>query len=170
MTTPIRRALAASSRLHALTKDGLQPLKRTDRALIAEEIRDSFTDSLDVDEAFRPTNPEENRWDYLLGHDESREIVALEPHSAHNSQVGTVIRKREASRRHLRDHLKPGVVVAAWFWVASGKVDFTPMDKAITQLTENGIAFVGKQVLRKWLPAATQAGAPTNRGRRNRRR
>jgi hypothetical protein len=157
VTTPIRRGLVASSKLHPSVKDGVQALKKADRALIEEAVRTAFVDSIDIDEAFRSGHDTENRWDYLLGHEESGKIVALEPHTANNKAVSVVIKKREASLRQLRDDLKPGVFVAEWFWVASGKVDFTPLDKQITRLNENGIRFVGKAFLRKWLPKPPSA-------------
>jgi hypothetical protein len=157
MPTPIRRSLLATSRLQPLVADGIQGLKREHHALIEEEIRAAFGDSLDIDEAFRPGHEQENRWDYLLGHHESGKLVALEPHSAGNKEISVVIEKREAARRHLRDHLRPGVIVSEWFWVASGNVDFRPLDKAITRLNQHGIRFVGKKFLRKWLPPETEA-------------
>jgi hypothetical protein len=153
MTTPIRQALLASSDLQPLVCDGLQALERPHRAFIDVEIRTAFGDSLDIDKAFQKGHEAENRWDYLLGHEESRKIIGLEPHTANNKEISTVIKKRQASLRHVRDHLKAGIFVAEWFWVASGKVDFTPLDKAITRLNENGIRFVGKHFLRKWLPS-----------------
>lgn len=163
MTTPIRKALVATSSLQPLVRPGLQAVARAHRTLIDEDVRASFADSLDVDKAFEKGHEQENRWDYLLGHGESRNIVGLEPHTANNKEVSTVIRKREASLRHLRDHLRPGVFVAEWFWVASGKVDFTPMDKAINRLNENGISFVGKTFLRKWLPQGASTPKPKAR-------
>lgn len=155
MTTPIRASLVASSRLRPLVQDGIQAVKRgRDRALIEEDIRPSFGDSLDIDDAFRKGHESENRWDFLLGHTPSGKIIALEPHSAANKTISTVIRKRESALLRLRDHLRSGVFVREWFWVASGKVDFTPMDKAVARLADNGIRFVGKRLLRKMLPSA----------------
>lgn len=167
MTTPIRAALISSSSLKDLVRDGIQALEKSHRTLIEEDVRIAFTDSLDIDKAFRKGHEKENRWDYLLGHDESRKIVGLEPHTANNSALSTVIKKREASRQHLRKHLKAGVFVAEWFWVASGKVDFVPLEKAITRLNANGIRFVGKAFLRKWLPEGTRR-PPGKRGKRGR--
>lgn len=166
MTTPIRTALLVSSDLQPLVQDGLKALERTHRPLIEEAIRGAFADSLDIDKAFEEGHEQEHRWDYLLGHEESRKIVGLEPHTASNKEVSTVIKKRERSLSHLRHHLKSGVFVAEWFWVASGRVDFTPMDKAVTRLNENGIRFVGKQFLRRWLPPATKAAATKKAKRR----
>ncbi len=48
--------------------------------------------------------------------------------------------------------------VADWIWVASGKVDFIPMEKAVARLNENGIRFVGKTLLGKSFARASKAG------------
>ena len=154
MKTPIRAALISSSSLKPLVKDGIQAVESVHHSLIEKDVRVAFVDSLDIDKAFKKGHDQENRWDYLLGHRESRKIIGLEPHTANNSQVSGVIKKREASLRHLREHLKPGTFVAEWFWVASGRVDFNPMEKAINRLNDNGIRFVGTKFLRKWLPAS----------------
>jgi hypothetical protein len=82
------------------------------RIYFDEAVRASFADSLDVDEALKVGREQENRWDYLLGHEPSRRIVGIEPHSAENSEITTVIRKLEAARLQLRDHLRDGVFVA----------------------------------------------------------
>lgn len=166
----IRARLVAGSRLRDLVEDGVRAVERAHLRLIEEDIRSSFDDSVDIDMAFAKGHEQENRWDYLLGHTDSERIVALEPHSAHNKEISTVIKKREASLRHLRDHLKPGMFVAEWFWVASGKVDFMPMDKAMIRLTENGIKFVGKALLAKALPVATAATGVRKPGKRKRSR
>ncbi len=153
--TPIRSGLMASSSLQHLVCDGLQAVERPHLKLIEEDVRSRFADSLDIDKAFHDGHEQENRWDYLLGHADSRQIVGLEPHTANNSAVSVVIKKRAASLQHLRGHLNAGVFVTQWFWVASGKVDFTPMDKALLRLTASGIDFVGKALLAKKLPGRT---------------
>ncbi len=159
MKTPIRAGLIEKSSLRQLVEGGLQAIAGDHRALIEMDTREAFADSLDIDAAFRKGNEQENRWDYLLGHGPSRKIVGLEPHSANNKEVSTVIKKREAAVRHLRPHLKAGVFVAEWFWVASGNVDFVPLEKATTRLDQNGIRFVGRKLLRKWLADEGKHGA-----------
>jgi hypothetical protein len=62
-----------------------------------------------------------------------------------------VIAKKNAAKGQLRDHLKPGSAIAAWFWVASGKVDFAPHDKVIRRLEQEGITFVGGTLREKEL-------------------
>jgi hypothetical protein len=113
----------------------------------------------------REEHPQENRWDYLLGHCPSGEVVAVEPHSARQDQVSTVIDKRTAARNHLRDHLREGVSVSRWLWVASGDVHFADTERARRRLDQNGIQFVGRKILPKHLP-----NRPAGNGDRGRRR
>lgn len=155
MTTPVRLLLLPKSPLAAGVRDGLGALKQADKRLVDEEIRPSFVDSIDIDEGLRAGREQENRWDYLLGHDETLTVVALEPHSAYTNEVSTVVAKKRAARQQLRDHLKPGSKIAAWFWVASGKVDFVPHDKVIRRLDQEGITFVGGMLRAKDLPKAS---------------
>lgn len=150
--TPIRAGLKEGSRLQGLVEDGLKALKKADRARIDDGLRAGFGDSLDIDAAFRESHPGGNRWDYLLGDSNSKKVVGIEPHSAHDKEVKTVIAKRKAALGHLREHWRPGVQVADWFWIASGKVDFTAHDKAVRELEQNGIRFVSKQLLARDLP------------------
>jgi hypothetical protein len=94
---------------------------------------------------------QENRWDYLLGHAPSKQLVGVEPHSAANSEISTVVDKLVAARSQLQDHLCDGKFVAKWFWVASGKVHFAPLEKATLRLAQNGITFVGRTLTSKHL-------------------
>jgi hypothetical protein len=136
-----------------LVENGLQAVERGHvHDLIEEVARTSFEDSLDLDQALKEEYPEDARWDYLLGHGASGNVVALEPHSAKNDQISTVIQKRTAARIQLRDHTKDGSTISHWYWVASGRVDFAPTEKAIRLLDQNGITFVGRRLLPKHLP------------------
>ena len=93
-----------------------------------------------------------NRWDYLLGHAPSGKVVAVEPHSAKQDEITTVINKRAAAREQMRAHLNDGARVAKWLWVASGKVHFANTEKARLRLDQHGIEFVGTKVTSKHLP------------------
>jgi len=121
----------------------------SDRDYFDGSVRACFADSLDLDDAMRVGHEQENRWDYLLGHKSSREIVAVEPHSAKEDQITNVIRKCEAARVRLRGHLRDGVGVAKWLWVASGEVHFADTEKARRRLDQSGIKFVGRKVKAK---------------------
>ena len=166
MTTPIRGSLAAKSPLQPLVRDGLQALDREHRGMIDAAIRTQFVDSLDLDEAVRRGNDQANRWDYLLGHEPSGEIFGLEPHSAKNSEISTVIRKRRAALDQLRGHLREGVKITRWFWVASGHVDFMPFEKATLRLDSEGITFIGKTLLARHVPGPDRTSRKARASRR----
>jgi hypothetical protein len=151
--TPVRAALRKESALHSTVENGLGALKKVDKDSIEDTLRSQFADSLALDEALRAGHGQESRWDYLLGHKPSQQVVGLEPHSAHSDQISTVIKKRRAAVRQLQDHLESGMRIAAWYWVASGKVDFQPLEKATLRLAQEGITFVGTRLRSKDLPS-----------------
>lgn len=147
--TPITSALQDGSLLEPLVRSGLGAVESAHRGCLAEEIRPSFADSLNLDAAMSGSYPQENRWDYLLGHEASGQVIGVEPHSARTDQVSVVIAKRVAAGGHLRDHLREGARVAKWIWVASGRVDFLFQDRVKRRLASEGIDFVGGQVKAK---------------------
>lgn len=150
--TPVRAALQKDSRLLPLVVDGLGAVKNAHRDYFDTDIRQDFLDSLDLDEAVRPGHEQENRWDYLLGHTPSGEVVAVEPHSAKQDEITTVINKRSAAREQLKAHLRDGARVTKWLWVASGKVYFANTENVRLRLDQHGIEFVGTKVAAKHLP------------------
>lgn len=170
-TTPIRGALRKDSSLQNLVQNGLSALESAHRKYFSTDIRAVFSDSLEIDENFRSGREQENRWDYLVGHGPSGEVVAVEPHSASQGEISTVIKKRAAAREYLRTHLRDGAKVVKWLWVASGKVMFASTEKAIRQLDQNGIEFVGTAIMARHLPhAPPQAATPPRAKRKKRRR
>jgi hypothetical protein len=147
---PVSRALKGSTLATAI-RPGIQAVPGDKHKHIGESLRPEFLDSLDLDEATRPKYPHDARWDYLLGHAHSSQVIAIETHSAETSQVSKVIQKRTASLGHLRGQLAAGHKVAAWYWAASGRVDFVPHDKILNRLDQNGIQFVGGRLEAKHL-------------------
>ena len=144
---------APDSVLVAAVPNGIGAVKAAHRELIVHAIRGAFSDSLNLDKAMRTSHPSEPRWDYLLGHRLTSSVIGLEPHSAATGQITAVIEKRKHARIQLQGHLRSGARVADWFWVASGKIDFVPHERAMIRLANNGITFVGKQLLEKHLKA-----------------
>lgn len=157
MSGPVTRALG-SSQLATAIKGGLQAMGaysgRVDGA-----IRRAFVDSIDLDEATRPAHPNDHRWDYLIGHATTSNVVGVEVHSAETSQVSVVIEKKKRSRTHLQPHLAAGTSVAAWYWVASGKVSFPTFDKQKIRLAQEGSAMVGSSLQAKHLASLQPARA-----------
>ena len=150
--TPVRRALVKDSTLLPSVADGIGAVEAAHRIYFDIAIRTTFADSLELDEAVKQGHEQENRWDYLLGHEPSGEVIAVEPHSAKQDEISTVIKKRFSARAQLKNHLRDGVTVKKWLWVASGKVHFADTEKTKRLLDQNGIEFVGKKVTAKHLP------------------
>lgn len=150
--TPVRNALRKESPLLPLVADGLGALKNAHRDYFDAAIRQLFADSLDLDKAMQPGHEQANRWDYLLGHAPSGNVVAVEPHSAKQDEVTAVIKKRAAAREQMKGHLRDGARVTKWLWVASGKVHFANTEKVKLRLDQHGIEFVGTKVNARHLP------------------
>lgn len=157
--TPVRHALRDDSALKPKVENGLGAVESSHRAYFEDAVRSAFADSLDIDDGLKEGKEHENRWDYLLGHAATCELIAVEPHSAKEDEIGTVIRKRNAAREQLRSHLRDGAKIHKWLWVASGKVHFAKTEKAKVRLDQNGIEFVGTRILAKHLPSMTSPSA-----------
>lgn len=167
--TPLRGILREQSSLHASVRDGMNAVGKSHRAYFDQATRSTFADSLELDEALRAGRDRENRWDYLMGHSPSGEVIAVEPHSAKQDEITTVIRKRQAALQQLEEHLRDGARISKWLWVASGKVHFAATEKAKLRLDQHGIEFVGTKVMAKHLPVAA-ATVSTNTARPKRKR
>jgi hypothetical protein len=150
--TPVRSALRKDSALLPLVADGLGAVNDAHRDYFDTGIRKTFADSLDLDKAMQLGHEQANRWDYLLGHAPSGKVVAVEPHSAKQDEITTVINKRIAALEQMKRHLRDDARVTKWLWVASGKVHFANTEKARLRLDQNGIEFVGTKVTAKHLP------------------
>ena len=147
--TPIRSALLSGSVLQQSVNSGLHALTKAHRSYVDPDIRDGFADSLDIDAGLKAGHPQEHRWDYLLGLTDRRVVVGFEPHSAKQGEISIVISKRRAALDQLRGHLRQGVRVNEWFWVASGQVHFANTEKARLSLDQHGITFVGTRLQSK---------------------
>ena len=161
--TPVRSALVETSELLPSVLDGLAAVAAAHRELFDHSIRSAFADSLDLDRATKPGREEENRWDYLLGHEASGEVVAVEPHSAKDGHVRTVVNKQLAARVHLRSHLRDGVKIRKWIWVSAGKVHFANTETTTRLLDQSGIAFAGTKISTKHLPSIPSLTNPVRR-------
>lgn len=151
-STPLRKAFCPQSNLILHVMDGIKALKSDDRQHISDAITQEFSDSIDIDSALQNAHPQQNRWDYLLGHSPSVRVIAIEIHSAKDDEISAVIKKREAAQQQLKPHLANGAVISVWLWVSSGSVKFANTERARRRLDQHGIEFVGRKVLKKHLP------------------
>ncbi len=137
-------ALRPKSTLRPALRDGLAALLARDRRLIAPGERARVGDSIDLDTATAGQLPQANRWDYVLSVPDVHRLVGIEPHSAQDSEISVVVAKKQTAIQYLQTHLLPGHVVARWYWVCHGRVQFSRMDPARRRLDVNGITFVGR--------------------------
>lgn len=158
-TTPVRAAIRPGDPLLDAVCDGLGAVKSVDKDYLDAAIRRDFADSLELDAAIEAQHPDDHRWDYLLGHAPSGEVVAVEPHSAKEDEISRVIRKRQAAKVQLNGRLCDDAKISRWLWVSSGKVHFANTEKAKLRLDQAGIEFVGTKVMAKHLPAAKASSA-----------
>jgi hypothetical protein len=169
--TPVRVSLVEDSVLLPEVADGLGAVLKAHRGHFDEGIRSSFEDSLDLDAATKKGNEQAHRWDYLLGHGLSKTIVAVEPHSATQGEVSVLIKKCSDAKDQLRVHLREGVRIAKWLWVASGKVNFySGIEKIARQLDQQGIEFVGTKVTARHLPGAALSNSTREVNKQTRKR
>ncbi|NPC76185.1 hypothetical protein HPP05_41320 [Corallococcus exiguus] len=153
----MRRSLTPNSTLHDLVCDGIKAVENKHHQHFDPSIRSEFDDSIDLDKAMLSGREGENRWDYLLGHEPSGEVIAVEPHSAKEDEISTIIKKRSAAMEQLSTHMQNGVRIKTWLWVASSEVYFADTERARRRLDQNGIEFVGKKVMAKHLPKSAPA-------------
>jgi hypothetical protein len=113
-------------------------------SLIAEDQRARIGDSLDLDSASRDEHPNENRWDYVVSIPDLTEFAGIEPHHATDKEISVVVRKKRFAAEYLRNHLREGYRLTKWYWISSGSVSFSRMDKARRILDKNGIKFEGR--------------------------
>lgn len=140
----ITNALCQGSSLRAGVRRNLGALIKRDLHLIEERERVRVADSLDLDSATTAECPNANRWDYLLSVPDAGRVVGLEPHSAGDSDIKVVIRKKQWAEVYLRGHLRQEHRVSRWYWVSHGRVTFSRMERARRELDGNGIEFVGR--------------------------
>jgi hypothetical protein len=143
----LTESLRAESPLRQQVVPGVDALKKKDRQLLAEAARQTIVESLDLDTAMATTHPDSHRWDYLVAVSPSKApLVAVEPHSARESEVSVVVQKKRNTEKFLRGHLNQTSNVSRWVWVASGRVDFLKTEKVRRNLDQQGIEFAGRSL------------------------
>lgn len=142
----LKTALKPTSSLLSAVEDGMDAFLARDRALIAVSERQKIGDSLDLDAALKAAFPNANRWDYVFSVPSAGRLIALEPHTAKDSEVGVLIAKKRHATAQLREHLRAGRGVSDWLWVSHGRTSFSRMERATRRLTQAGIKYLGRSV------------------------
>jgi hypothetical protein len=69
-----------------------------------------------------------------------------------DSQVASIVGKKEQAKRQLLAHSRVGSSSASWLWIGSSSTQFTRREIAFRILAKHGIAFVGRAPGCKHLP------------------
>ncbi len=138
-------ALVDQSTLASFVRPGCEAIESRHRGMIEDSERERIADSLDLDSATRAEFPNENRWDYLVSVADAKVLVAVEPHTARDSEIEVVIRKKSHAVRYLSRHIRQGHRVGRWIWVSS-RSRFSRMEKARRRLDQAGIKFAGRLI------------------------
>ena len=140
----IRKALAPASTLQDHVCAGTKAIESKDVYCIESRSRRRVVESLYLDEALRRAYPNANRWDYIIS--TKNGLFGIETHSAKESEISGLIRKKNWAVSQMVAHLQPGKRVSVWYWVASGFVAFTDTGKTRRRLNQLGIVFGSKGI------------------------
>jgi hypothetical protein len=125
-----KAAIEKTPNLEKAHQMGLQALRAEDRRHIDAEDTRHLTGSVYVDAALQKADPHGNRWDYAIGYQHANRaeevIYWVEPHTASDAQVKTVIKKAQWLLTWLKG---AGKLLDAFereiVWVSSGATSFT---------------------------------------------
>jgi hypothetical protein len=128
---------------------GFQAFLRADKDHVAAEDTRRVAGSVHVDAALKERFPEDNRWDYAVGHQPTNvkgEVVYwIEIHSANSGEVKVVLAKLEWLQRWLNDSApKLKAMPRAFIWVSSGKTSFAQPAHQLRRLASLGLRHVGR--------------------------
>ena len=144
-------AVEASPNLHNSWQPGLRALRSRDRQHIDAQPTANLRGSIDVDAAWRPIQPNANRWDFGIAYqhsDRQEEFVYwVETHTANDSQVKVVIRKAQWLLAWLKNGGRPlNKFERDIVWVSSGATKFTLTAPQKKQMAAAGLRNCGSRL------------------------
>lgn len=129
--------IESCSQISSCFQLGLQALG-SDSSYINPKNTRLINGSVALDECLKSSEPNANRWDYLIAYNELS--YCLEIHPANEGEVKTMIKKAEWLNRFLNSNL-PSLNKKPYHWVASGKIGILPSSPKARILAQNGITF-----------------------------
>lgn len=120
------------------------------------KTKGDFTGSVDLDNHFKPKEPQSPRWDYGIGVklNDKEYAIWVEPHSASSaSEVETMLKKLRWLKDKLQEpefkalkQLTQGVKSYYWLYPADGKCRILKDSKEGRELTRAGLSMPIKQL------------------------
>lgn len=98
--------------------------------------------SIDIDSCLANANPNDSRWDYIVGY--GQKVYYIEIHPASTSEVGTVIKKLNWLKNWLNQDGRPIKTVfdqqhTAYHWIASGRITILKNSVYARRLAQSGL-------------------------------
>jgi hypothetical protein len=144
-----RQAVQSSPAIAVHYQAGLRGVSSVDRRRMRGSVR-RITGSLDLENALRPTQPNQPVWDYGIGirHTANRDkAIWVEVHGANNLHVGEVLRKLTWLRAWLsREARNLQGISTDFVWLATGTVYLTPDMPQKRRLSQEGIVLRSGQL------------------------
>jgi len=144
-----RKAVAGTSALKDAYQDGLQGLRKADRAKIVCAEPRRLTGSVDVDKALADLYPNDPRWDYGIGvrkGSSSEHVVWVEVHPATTHGANEVYKKYVWFKQWLASSAPLlANMTGQYVWIASGEVAIPPNSPHRRRLAAQGILFAGRK-------------------------
>jgi hypothetical protein len=128
---------------------GVQALLGMDKDHVTAEDTHRLTGSVNVDATLKEKFPNDNRWDYAVGHQptnfKGEMVYRIEIHPASSGKVKVVLAKLEWLQRWLKDSApKLKALRRAFIWISSGKTSFTPSAPQQKRFASLGLRQVGR--------------------------
>ncbi len=140
-----QQAVQATSSIRNHYHPGLQALKGNHAGRITCKRGQCWTGSIDLDQALRPTLPNQPRWDYGIGFKSQYGEVAIwvEVHPASSTHINEVLKKLVWLRDWLRQHAPSLYALTrsdGYYWIATdGAVHITSHSPQRKRLAVEGL-------------------------------
>lgn len=124
-----QQAVEATADLAGAWRPGLQALKSVDKLHVKAQNTRRLTGSTDVDAALQPRWPQDNRWDYAIGHQPANRqgemICWVEVHPASAGDTKVVLAKLDWLQKWLIGAAHLNAMPREFVWVSSGTTSFS---------------------------------------------
>ncbi|ACY15128.1 hypothetical protein [Haliangium ochraceum] len=133
--------------MQGAVQPGLKALQKRDRKKVQAQPADCVSDSVALDETYTREQPNESRWDYVVGVKEGEHsLVAIEVHPVTAGEVRSLIKKKAWAKKVMSRHLVHDKHIKRWVWVASGEVGLTKTSSEFRRLATAGIELAGREL------------------------
>lgn len=154
-----KKAIAETPDINDAWCPGLRALNNRDKEHIDPEDTKRLTGSVALDSKLRRKYPNDERWDYGIGHrptNLTKETVYwVEIHPASNGEVKVVLAKLQWLQEWLRKNAPHLYAMRkAYVWISSGKTSFTLSSPQQKQFALLGLEHKGRRLKIPNEPAA----------------